>query len=284
MNAFPNYRNINMASLAAASAYAQGSPATRFEKITNGGMETRVETWTKPLSALENFKQHVLKNKKVYLAAVLLLLCLFIVIGLVNNKKPAKDIADTEQPQTHDNGGGDILPPGVTRQPTPVVDQREPAPDPEKEKEPQKKEPEKPKEKKEEVKSSGGQGLKPAEEEKEEEKPAAKKDVLIMSKVSIQLYLQNDLSNSPERQDIPVTFSLKRDVEYQGVTIIKQGAIARGVIKLGKVQTDIDINSITAANGQQLSLKAERGHGRRNEISSNRNYTAIILPGVRLKF
>jgi serine/threonine-protein kinase len=293
ITAFPGYRTINLAALNAAPAYAQQSgPATRFEKITNAGMETRVETWAKPLSALENSKQHVLKNKKGYLIAVLLLLCLFITIGLVkNNKKPDTEIAGTDQPKPQDNGGGGIpqtnTPPDVNQgSTTSGGDRRDVTTEPVKKepdkKEPEKKEPEKP-EKKPEVKSTDKLGFK-AEEEKEEEKPAVKKDVLIMSKVEIQLYLQNDLSNSPERQDIPVTFSLRNNVVYNGVTIINQGAIAKGQIKLGKIQTDIDIFSITAANGQQLSLRAERGHGRRNEISSNRHYTAIILPGTRLKF
>lgn len=292
LHAFPGYRNINLAVLDASPAHAQqGSPATRFEKVTNAGMETREETWARP-SAFENSKQHILKNKKAYLIAVLLLLCLFITIGLVKNKKPEKEIADTEQPKPQDADGGVVQnPPPVISQDgstTSGVDRRDVSAEPGKDgpdkKEPEKKEPEKPKEKTEEVKPPVKVGFKPAEEEKEKEKPAPPKDVLIMSKVEIPLYLQNDLGSSPERQDIPVTFSLKRDVEYQGVTILKQGAIARGVIKLGKVQTDVDINSITAANGQQLSLKADRGHGRRNEITSNRNYTAIILPGVRLKF
>ncbi|MBL0199050.1 MAG: hypothetical protein IPP81_02450 [Chitinophagaceae bacterium] len=111
-----------------------------------------------------------------------------------------------------------------------------------------------------------------------------KKDVFISSRVEIELYLQNDLSSSPERQDIPVTFSLKNNVVYSGVTIINQGAIAKGRIKLGKIQTDVDIFNITAANGQQITIRALKGHGRRNEITSNRSYTAFILPGTRIKF
>jgi hypothetical protein len=71
---------------------------------------------------------------------------------------------------------------------------------------------------------------------------------------------------------------------YNGVTIIEKGAVARGVIKLGKVLTDVDINSVTAANGDQIRLKAERSHGKRKEITSDRSYTAYILPGTRIKF
>ncbi len=290
--AFPNFRTINLASLNAASpAYAQqGGPATRLEKTTGTGMETRAEIWAKPVSALENSRQHVLKNKKTYLVALLLLLCLFIAIGLVkNNKKPGVDIAETDQPKSPDNSGGIVpnTPPDVTREPTtPGVDRREPVTEPEKEKEPEKMTPDKTKEKKEEVKPPGKMGFKADEEEKEkeEEKPATKKDVFISSKVEIQLYLQTDLSNSPERQDIPVTFSLRNNVVYSGVTIINQGAVAKGKIKLGKIQTDVDIFNITAANGQQITIRALRGHGRRNEITSNRSYTAIILPGTRIKF
>ncbi|MBI3233087.1 MAG: hypothetical protein HYZ42_03450, partial [Bacteroidetes bacterium] len=203
-----------------------------------------------------------------------------------NNKKPEVDVAETEKPKPETTSGGIVpettIPLDVTQGSTPGVDRREVASEPEKKKE--EKTPEKSKEKKEEVKPTEKLGFRPVEEEEEKEKPAAKKDVLIMSKVEIHLYLQNDLSNSPERQDIPVTFSLKNNVVYNGVTIINQGAIAKGMIKLGKIQTDVDIFNITAANGQQISIRAQKGHGRRNEITSNRNYTAIILPGIRLKF
>ena len=117
------------------------------------------------------------------------------------------------------------------------------------------------------------------------EKPVTKKeDVFIASKVEIQLYLQSDLGNAPEREDIPVTFSLKNDVVYRDVTIIRQGSIAKGMIKLGKIMTDVDIFSIKAANGEQIRLKALKGHGRRKEITSDRTYTAIILPGTRINF
>jgi serine/threonine-protein kinase len=289
MAAFPDYRHINLASLnVASSAYAQGGPATRLEKITGADMETRMETWPKPSSALESSKQHVLKNKKIYLAAALLLLCLFITLAIVKNNKPEKEVAGTEEKKPDNTG--DVISeskvPEVVKPPSndEGVDKRIAPPEEEKKKE--EKTPDKAKDKKEEIKPPGKMGFKAAEEEKEkeEEKPAAKKDVFISSKVEIDLYLQNDLSNSPERQDIPVTFSLRNNVVYNGVTIINQGAIAKGMIKLGKIQTDIDIFNITAANGQQISIKALRGHGRRNEISSNRNYTAIILPGTRIKF
>jgi len=289
--AFPNYRNINLASLNMASAYAsqQASPAARLEKTTGTGMETRAEIWAKPLSALENSKQHVLKNKKIYLPAVLLLLCLFITLAIVNKNKPDEEIAGIEKLKAENNGdivSENNVPIDVTPGSTPAVDRRTVTPETEKkpEEKPAEKTPEKEKVKNTEVKSSEKLALKADEEEREEEKPVTKKDVFIASKLEIQLYLQDDLSNSPERQDIPVTFSLKNNVVYSGVTIINQGAIAKGMIKLGKMQTDIDIFSIKAANGEQIRLKALKGHGRRNEIISNRNYTAIVLPGTRINF
>lgn len=288
ISAFPGYRNINLAAHSTTTqAYTQqGGPATRLEKTTGAGLDTRAEIWAQPLSILEKTQQHISKNKKGYLVALLLLICIFITIGLVkNNNKTDVEIADNEKPKSETTGDGIVPeknnPPEVTQGPPPGVDRREVTSEPEKKKE--EKKPEKIKEKNEEVKSTDKQGIK-AEEEKEEEKPAAKKDVFISSKVEIQLYLQNDLSNAPERKDIPVTFSLKRDVVYSGVTILNQGAIAKGRIKLGKIQTDVEIFNITAANGQQINIRELRGHGRRNEITTNRNYTAILLPGTRIKF
>jgi len=102
--------------------------------------------------------------------------------------------------------------------------------------------------------------------------------------VEVELTLRTDLSSAEERKDIPVTFSVSYPVTYEGVTIIRQGATATGTIKLGRVLTDIDINSVTAANGQQVRLKAAKAHGKRSEITSERSYTAIILPGTKISF
>lgn len=294
ISAFPNFRNINLASLDVASpAYAQpGEPATRMEKMTGAGMQTRTEIWAKPLSAIEKGKEHVLKNKNIYIPAAIFLLLLIISLVVMNNKKPEKDIAGTEQTKPDNNGdivSGTNISVNETPGPKDVVDRREAtaatATEKDKQEKSAEKKPEKVKEQNTEVKSSERLGFKAGEEEKVVEKPATKKeDVFIASKVEIQLYLQNDLGNAPEREDIPVTFSLKNDVVYRDVTIIKQGSIAKGMIKLGKIMTDVDIFSIKAANGQQISLKALKGHGRRHEITSNRNYTAIILPGTRINF
>lgn len=289
MQAFPGYKKINTASLMASSyAGAQaGTPATRVEHVTSGGFETREELWSKPVSAMEGIKDHVLKNKKIYAAALLLLLCLFITLAIVNNKKPdkAEEITEEKKPENTDNNFPVVTnnSPAADAAP-PVVESREVTPEPKNKTvdKPAEKEPEKVKERNEEEKPVNRQSLKPAEEETE--KPAVKKDVIVTSKLAIQLYLQNDLGNAPERQDIPVTFSSSNAVTYNGVTIINKGATAKGAIKLGKIQTDVDINSIMAANGEQITIRAERGHGKRKEITSNRTYTAFILPGTRINF
>ena len=284
--AFPNYNNANLIMLqtAAPAAFAnQASPATRIEKATNAAMETRAEIWAKPLSVFDSFKQNVLKNKRIYSLAALLLLVLFITIAIVKNTGPAGGGgtgSDSTGISPQNNSGGGIAqnhpaPPPVDNgdnKTTPVEEKRLP---------------EKPKENSKEniVEKKKKENIQKDEEPvKEKENPVAPKEIIISSDLEINLYLENDLSNAAERTDIPVRFSLTAPVVYGGVTIINRGATASGVIKLGKIQTDVDINSITAANGQQIRLKADRGHGRRNEITSKRNYTAIILRGTRLTF
>ncbi|MBK6379235.1 MAG: serine/threonine protein kinase [Chitinophagaceae bacterium] len=203
MAAFPNYRYINMAALnVAATTYAQqGGPATRMEKATGTGMETRTEAWAKPVSALESSKQHVLKNKKIYLSAALLLLCLFITIAIVKNKGPEKEVADTEEKKPDNTGDvvSEIRVPEVVNPPSndEVVDRN----------------------------------VKPPEAEKKTEE------------------------KTPDKTK-------------------EKNAEIKPPVKMG----------FTAANGQQITIRALKGHGRRNEITTNRSYTAFILPGTRIKF
>ncbi len=283
ISAFPNFKTISLASLRSAApmtSYTQAAgPATRLEKSTNAAMETREEVWPKPAAALGNFKQHVSENKKLYAIVALLFLFLVIAIAVKNNNSGSGEVAEAKptEEKTNNNYTETNNPVNNTIVTTPQ-ENNEKVVVPDKEK----KEPEKGKEKITEKKDADEIERKDVEEEKE--KPVVKKDIFIGSRVEIELYLQNDLSNAAERVDIPVSFSLRSPVVYSGVTIINQGAIAKGVIKLGKMQTDVDIFSITAANGQQIRLKAARGHGRRNEITSKRNYTAIIQPGTRLSF
>ncbi|MBK8609213.1 MAG: serine/threonine protein kinase [Chitinophagaceae bacterium] len=279
--AFPNYRNISLVTLnPVGAAYGQSTiPSTRMLDDNNAGLQTRAEVWSGTATFFDKLKASFNQYKVRYLIVALLFLFLFVVVLVKNSGTPDQPEAnngggneqDTEM-AGNNNGGGVQIQPVVPVQP---AENKEVVPSPE-----NKKEPEKEKNKKEEKVIP----VVVAPEPEEKEKPVVKKDIVVSSKVEIDLYLQNDLSNAPERQDIPVTFSLNRAVIYGGVTIVEKGAVARGVIKLGKIQTDVDINTITAANGQTIRIKAERGHGRRNEITSARNYTAIILPGTRINF
>ena len=296
MMAFPQYREINLARLNIVSGVAPSAQPSGAitQPIKNpaaaAAMETRLETGQQPISSLASLKDNVAKNKKLWLIAAALLLAL-ITTGILVSKNNSgdktkitaanKDTLKVPDPNASGSGVTEtfkpqqtvIVPPPENKKPENTVIPVKP--DKPKDKPAEKKPEEKEKPKETEVKKPD---LPPAEPRVEH------RDIFIKSKVEVNLYLRNNLDNAPERKDITVNFTVSSPVIYEGVTIIKQGAIASGIIKLGKIQTDIDINSVTAANGQQISLKALRGHGRRNEISSSRSYAAIIKVGTRMKF
>lgn len=292
IKAFPQYTEINIASLTPAI----NNPAVAETRLENSyaTMQTREEAIATKLSAVESLKEGYRENKKLYLTIALLLLFLFISLAIYKNKTNSNLALTTNDTMPKNDNKGinesgntstEYTKPPQTDNTTPPVngggneitlpDENKGGNDISKEKKPVKKEPEKVKEEKKKVE--------PVVVQEEEKKPQPK-DIYISSKVEIELYLQDDLSNSPDRTDLPVTFTVRNPVVYNGVTIINRGTVAKGVIKLGRIQTDIGINSTTATNGQQINLKAQRGHGRRSEITSDRNYTAIILPGLRLKY
>jgi len=292
LSAFPQYRDINLAAWKGPEPMADPLATRTALTMPNATIladapATRMETGNAAASFLASLKERYARNKRSWQIAAAILL--FLVVGSVfmlnrgNNKgltaQNGKDSANREMinpsgdnkipdeiavgPIQKDPGPVNVIP-----APTTVTDPKKPV-----------------KEIQKEQKTVAPEKQKERDIDKpvvvEEEKPVAKRDIQIRSKVEVELTLQTNLSNSPERQDIPVTFTVSRPVVYEGVTVIKAGATASGVIKLGKIQTDIDINTVTAANGQQIRLKAAKNHGRRNEIG-NRNYTAFILPGTRL--
>ncbi len=293
MNAFPQYRDVNLEILnKPAAMYAGAAGATRLsdDLLTAEAMRTRSVGMSNAAGMLEAVKENIRKNKKTYFLTAAILIFLFFVLGIVfdrketgNNSLAGTDTTQTANP-TGDNTGGAVIAananevqPGPVKQQTPV-EQGKPE---------EKPLPEKTREKKVDVVSK--EPVQPKTEEKKTEpapaeKKEEKKDVYIKSKVEVELTLRTDLSSAEERKDIPVTFSVSYPVTYEGVTIIRQGATATGTIKLGRVLTDIDINSVTAANGQQVRLKAAKAHGKRSEITSERSYTAIILPGTKISF
>ncbi len=303
--AFPHFREINLAALRTATPATQivqrGGAITQPNKnlMTAAAMETKVETWAKPLSILGTVKQKIEKNKKRYLIAASVLLFLIITSIWVIKSDSGKKIIEARIDSLNQNGQnkqneqGNLTGDNGTTTETIIPKENVNVPPPQNNSPtivsaPIKQEPEKQKEKKPVAKDPV---VKEEEDNKETvapppvvEKPVEKRDVYIQSKVEVNLSLRTNLDDAPERKEIPVNFSVSSPVIYQGVTIIKQGALASGTIKLGKVQTDIEITTVTAANGQQIRLKALRGHGKRSDISSNRSYTAIIQPGTRMSF
>ena len=116
--------------------------------------------------------------------------------------------------------------------------------------------------------------------------PAEKRDVYINnSNVEVSLSLRtNPDMNQARKEEQRVTFYVTRPVTYNGVVIIRQGATATGSLTIGRVMTDISIDNVEAANGKRISLRSSKAHGRRNDVESDRNYTAYIQPGTRLSF
>lgn len=296
MRAFPAFRDVHLDALAApVTSFSTTMNPTKMSNdlLTAEAMKTRGDIWKNPANVLETVKGNIVKNKKTYLIGAAALIFLFFILGIIFDRKNAKDLQAGNNNTTENNkvegGNKNSSLPENTVQQSPV---NEPAtiqnPPENKPVADVKRVNEKPRDKKIDV-IAKEQTPKKEEIKKEEpvapvEKKEEKKDVYIKTKIEVELTLRTDLGNAEERRDIPVSFSVSYPVVYDGVTIIRQGATASGTIKLGKVLTDIEINSVAAANGQQIRLKAVKGHGKRNEIISNRSYTAIILPGTRVNF
>jgi hypothetical protein len=134
------------------------------------------------------------------------------------------------------------------------------------------------------VKKSGSGSQSSPVVKKEEEKPAEKKEITINSKVSVDLYLRDNIVTSGGDRVQNITFTVSSPVVYNGITIIRQGAVATGSIKIGRVLTDIKINSVTAANGETLQFKPDRIRRKKNDLASERNYTGTLEKGVTMKF
>lgn len=90
--------------------------------------------------------------------------------------------------------------------------------------------------------------------------------------------------NQKQKQAQRVSFTVSRPVVYNGVTIIRSGAVATGSLTIGRVMTDIEISNVEAANGRQIPLKSAKAHGKRADVESNRHYTAYLVPGTRISF
>ncbi len=286
--AFPGYRNADLSAMMNPAPALQATriaaqPAATGQYNQHGGMQTRANIWAKPMPGVEKAKAHVSKHKTKYITVAALLLFLFIVITVF--KPGTTPTGETEIVEGTTNSGGIVDNNTQGSEKTGPVDRTVTVPVEEKKSEKNtEKEAEKKSEKTKPKTPDNSKGLTVVDEPVEEKPVEKKRDVYIKSKVEVDVYLQNDLGNAQERQDIPVSFRVTNNVYYEGVIIVNKGATVSGTIKLGKMMTDIDMFNVTAANGAQISVKAQKNHGRRKDITSDRTYTALILPGTRINF
>ncbi len=295
MRAFPNYREINMDLLPTATASENSQQllaATRVETVLQ---ETRLASSIKPISSYLPGKTFFAKNKTPVVIGAVGLIIFLIFIFSIFNKSSEGGIAQSKGNSTDTVVKRDSPQLSVNKPPQlEVVPETVAKPIEVKERTDSNLVPinvnnnenaGKKTKKKEEVveKRKKNDEVSTPEENKEPPKPVEKKEVYIDSRVEVNLYLRDEINTSDGERDHTVTFTVSNAVVYKGVTIIKQGAIANGSIRVGRVMTDININSVMAANGQQLELKADRKHRRRSELGSDRNYTAIVEQGVTIK-
>jgi hypothetical protein len=117
------------------------------------------------------------------------------------------------------------------------------------------------------------------------ETPITKKKLVINSRVVVNLVLlDNPDMHERKKTDQPVRFSVTNNVMYEGEVIIRKGATAKGSLTIGRIQTDIRITKVDGINGNVVYLRSEKEHGRRNEVETKRNYTAIIKEGTQIEY
>ena len=310
ISAFPGYREIDLSILnkpaqpenythyAGAATVLAGS-----EFLFASAMETKVESNTVNGSIFQKFEQKILLNKKlpyIMIAAGLVIVAIIVLSIAIHKNHPAKDEEkkDLSKNDTTKNANGNIavlnntpdatvVSPEIIEQPVPVNKHSDPGIIPDK-----------PGTEKIEKKKSGKKEdpdkketvlpVKNPEEKKEPEPPVIKhtekKDVYIDSKLEVNLYLRDNLGESEREKERSVSFSVTSNVVYDGVVIIKQGAIANGYVNIGRMMTSVNINSVMGANGQELEFKSARFHRKRRELGTDRNYSATLQKGIRMSF
>ncbi|CAN5758760.1 hypothetical protein BH11BAC4_BH11BAC4_01650 [soil metagenome] len=301
ITAFPVYREIDMNLLRRPSPvpYASAGAATKLnsDKMTTEAMQTRMERVSGAGNLLQSSAKKILSNRKNQLILAALLLFLVVAVLLLNSNNPAaqKEAYLTAQADslnlTGKNSTGNAA---VVSDPGRVI---EPVHQPETPKQQTvnfQEEPVKGKEqpKKTEIPVKRTEPVVPVQSlvDKQPEVVAPvqpeRKDVYVSRpnvEVSLSLRSNPDM-NQKQKEEQRVSFSVTRAVVFDGVTIIRQGAIATGSITIGRVMTDISIDNVEAANGKRISLRAAKAHGRRSDVESNRSYTAYIQAGTRINF
>lgn len=305
LTAFPKFTEIDLNILK--KTEQPPYPATKFAERPQD-LLTRMDTaaavtqvkLARPLANFAFYKQKIRSNSRLlFIIPVLLLLAIFL-YSITGNKSEknetaavgdiAKDsVKQTVQSIPVDDHPKDNITLPESAPPAPTQDQRITVKD----------EPEvienivPPKEEKlKKTKRSELKNLeKPIEETKVEPEPVVekkapeKKEVYISVPVPVRLSLNGtpDLHERKKTEQF-VTFSVIDPVYYQGVLIIKKGALAKGSLTIGSRRTDIKIYEVEAANGNVISLASESAHGRREDIENKQPFTALIKQGVTLNF
>ncbi len=302
MAAVPGYLEADISTLAADAAPLRITATNAFTQISdaNGGALAQATRMESPATIFQQIDRQVLRNKKLpyILAGVGLALLAVFIFFTYGNNKPAqdtvviakKDTAKKDPPPVYagNPSGGSIalqtsVTPPVTEKKT--VEMIDPLPQPEKD------HPEKKEKGKKEIEKTVIQKKEAETVTKEKEaapppvaeKPVERITVNIDSKVAIPLRMRESISNNEDGRELPVSFTVTRPVVFRGVTIIKEGAIAKGRIKIGRVLSTVDITSVTAANGHEIALK-ERDHRKVKNLASERDYSAVLIKGTSLNF
>jgi hypothetical protein len=114
--------------------------------------------------------------------------------------------------------------------------------------------------------------------------PEAPKEIFINDKIIFKVVFEHMPDMNYKRSEQPVKFIVSNPVKYQDVTIINEGAIAKGKVTLGRKDAGLEINSVQCVNGQQIQLKAVESHIWVKEINLVKEYPVMIKKGVRISF
>jgi tRNA A-37 threonylcarbamoyl transferase component Bud32 len=305
--AFPGYKDVDLSILAPA---AQPLYVTREGPVTGGfngnsptvlssSMETRMETAPAATTVMQRFDQKILQNKKspYILTAIglLLFLLIFLFVKLGGKPPEIKSIAGTMDtvkkvtPEDH-TGGSPVLTQQVIPEPSHAIvlpDEKKQVPA--EEDKPGKKGTDKRSEKKEKepAKKEVSVPVAPVEEKKPDPPPPVKKtekkEITIDYKVEVSVSMRETITRDEDDKEQSVSFTVTSPVVYEGVTIIRAGAVARGSIRIGRKISMVTISSVVAANGQEIQLRG-RDHRKVKELASNRDYTAFVEKGLRMSF
>ena len=304
MAATPDYRGIDlgMPGAAAYPASAATTALTRVSDTSGGSISTRQ---TAPATIIQQLDQKILRNRKLpyILAGAGLLALLAIVFFTSPVKNRQQQLPQQAGGAPKDSAAGIVSPlyantqtGGTLTPPAPATTQKAVEDMPLLPVEPLAKTATPPAAKKEKLKKDSEKKELPVKETvpvvREEEpvpappvteKPAEKTTVRIDGKVEVALRMRETISSNEDGREQPVTFTVSRPVIVRGITIIREGAVARGRVKIGRVLSTVDIIAVMAANGQEMALR-ERDHRKVKNLASDRNYTAVLIKGSSLNF